>query len=52
MNGAGIYNKIIENTKIISQSYGGTLGADGYAEGYSKGKCLCLNPSISSRNRR
>ena len=48
MNGAGIYNKIIENTKIISQSYGGTLGADGYAEGYSKANAYVLIPAFQA----
>ncbi len=52
MNGADIYNKLIENTQIISQSFGGIIGTDGYAEGYSKANAYVLIPGISISNRR
>ena len=48
MNGADIYNKLIENTQIISQSFGGIIGTDGYAEGYSKANAYVLIPAFQS----
>lgn len=47
-NGADIYNKIIENTKVISQSYGGIIGADGYTAGYSKANAYVLIPAFQA----
>ncbi|WP_188617474.1 T9SS outer membrane translocon Sov/SprA [Cloacibacterium rupense] len=47
-NGADIYNTIIENTKVISQSFGGVIGPDGYAEGYSKSNAYVLVPAFQA----
>lgn len=47
-DGADIYNKIIENTKVVSQSFGGVIGADGYAQGYSRANAYVLIPAFKA----
>lgn len=46
-NSTDIYQKILENTKIISQTYG-SPGTNGYVAGYSKANAYVLIPAFKA----
>ena len=43
-----LYQKIIENAKIISRTYDGTLDAEGFVEGHSKTNAYVLIPAFQA----
>lgn len=48
IDGNTIYNNLIANAQKISQTYGGTIGADGFAEGRSLANAYVLIPAFQN----